>query len=219
MGFVTKICLIFVQSTDTTLALALSAIDNETEKRIDHLVKSNPNQLSILEYSLIANTVEEKGPCNMLVFGVGRDSLLWMDLNNGGLTVFLEDDSKWLNFAKMKLTNIQAYLVKYHTQRRDWKKILLSENRNLLEIENLPEIITTTAWDIIFVDGPTGYDDNTPGRMKSIYTAAKLAQCSRNCSVFVHDCDREVEAVYSDTFLQNKNLQCELDRLRYYLFH
>lgn len=197
---------------------SLSSLDDLTEKRIVKLVESNPNQLSIREYSLIANILEEKGSCNMLVFGVGRDSTLWMELNKGGVTVFLEDDPKWLNLIKNQLTNIHAYLVKYNTKRIEWKTLLLSKNWHLLELDNLPDDVLTSTWDVILVDGPTGFDDNTPGRMKSIYTAALLAQRSSNCSVFVHDCDREVEAVYCDTFLQNGNFLWEVDRLRHYIF-
>lgn len=63
-----------------------------------------------------------------------------------------------------------------------------------------------------------GWSDAKPGRMKSIYTAAKLAHSSKDCSVFVHDCDRQVEAIYSDTFLHQKNLISMQDRLRYYYF-
>ena len=53
--------------------------------------------------------------------------------------------------------------------------------------------------------------------MKSISTASILAKNSQKCSVFVHDCDRIIESVYCDFFLQNKNLYLEVDRLRYYI--
>ena len=80
----------------------------------------------------------------------------------------------------------------------------------------LPKEIAQNKWDIIFVDAPEGWSDEKPGRMKSIYTAAKLASLSKDCIVFVHDCDRKVEDVYSNRFLKEENLILTQDRLRYY---
>jgi hypothetical protein len=71
----------------------------------------------------------------------------------------------------------------------------------------LPDGIEKAAWDIILVDGPRGDGDQFPGRMKSIYLASQLV--SKSGSVFVHDCDREVEGVYAQTFLGNENLRAE----------
>ncbi|MBC6479828.1 MAG: hypothetical protein GDA56_20655 [Hormoscilla sp. GM7CHS1pb] len=44
---------------------------------------------------------------------------------------------------------------------------------------------------------------------------AKLASRGPT-DVFVHDCDREVEAIYSDYFLHPENLVCQVDRLQHY---
>jgi glucuronoxylan 4-O-methyltransferase len=81
---------------------------------------------------------------------------------------------------------------------------------------NLPIEIMEMKWDIIFVDGPEGWSDEKPGRMKSIFTAAQLAHQSKDCYVFVHDCDRPVEAIYSRVFLCDENLISIQERLRKY---
>ena len=170
---------------------SLQALPLEIEKSINYLVKNNPHQLSKTEYGLIAEILISKTPCNMLVFGVGRDSDLWIKLNNRGTTVFLEDNPMWLNLITQNIPEINAHLVTYNTQRNQWIDLL---NRNI-EAElllNLPKEIMETRWDIIFVDAPAGWADQTPGRMKSISTAAKLAFLSKNCNVFVHDCDVSV---------------------------
>lgn len=81
---------------------------------------------------------------------------------------------------------------------------------------SLPAFLKDIVWDIIFVDGPTGYADSTPGRIQSIYTASVLSGKSENIDVFVHDCDREVERVYCDRFFSDMKLVAEFDRLRLY---
>ena len=64
---------------------------------------------------------------------------------------------------------------------------------------DLPAIIRETKWDCIFIDAPMGMSDKpqVPGRMQSIFEASVLAD--EDTDVFVHDCDRYVENVYSKT--------------------
>ena len=40
--------------------------------------------MSEQEYRVIANAVVRRSPCNVLVFGTGYDSELWMKCNVGG---------------------------------------------------------------------------------------------------------------------------------------
>lgn len=190
------------------------SLSQEDHDCISHLVATNPSQLSVQEYSLIAETLLRKAPCNMLVFGVGMDSALWIRWNAGGTTLFLEDNKIWLKRIQKQIPNIQAYLVEYLTLRSQWKDLLTQDH--LLYME-LPQQVLETQWDIIFVDAPAGYDDTKPGRMKSIYMAALLAfQQKRPVDIFVHDCDREVEAVYCSQFLKDEHLKEAIDRLRHY---
>ena len=155
----------------------------------------------------------------MLIFGVGNDSSLWIDLNIGGTTLFLESNAYWLNHVQSQLPDINVHLVHYNTLLSDWKYLLNNKNRRLLKL-TVPEVVLDTQWDIIFVDGPEGYNDSTPGRMKSIYTTSLLAnQQNNDVHIFVHDCDRNVEAVYTDKFLQERNLKQRIDRLNYYIIN
>lgn len=189
----------------------------EYTKRIVDLVASNPGQLSVKEYSLIAETLLQKQPCNMLVFGVGRDSQMWMDLNSEGTTVFLEDNEEWVQRIQNKTPLIKIYLVKYATKCSEWRELLNISDPNALRLD-LPQVILDTPWDIIFVDAPAGYSDAMPGRMKSIYMASLLANQHHHVSdVFVHDCDRKVEALFCSKYLHDENLQGTVDKLRHYL--
>jgi uncharacterized protein (TIGR01627 family) len=106
---------------------------------------------------------------------------------------------------------ITGYLVNYSTQRKQWKELLQSPE--LLNME-LPKEIVKKKWDVILVDAPEGWEDSTPGRMKSIFVASQLAKNS--CDVFAHDCHRQVEKVYCDLFLKQENLKTEIGLLRHY---
>ena len=54
-------------------------------------------------------------------------------------------------------------------------------------------------WDVIVVDGPSGYSAFSSGRMKSIYAASQLV--APGGRVFVHDCERPVEAAFASRYL------------------
>lgn len=192
----------------------LYGLTKKQENRIKNLVKSNPRQLSVKEYTFIAEELIKKAPCNFLVFGVGRDSAMWLDLNQNGTTIFLEDNEEWLQKVRSEIPDIQAYLIHYGTTVEQWKELLSNEDRSVLNLE-LPPFVQDKKWDIIFVDGPNGNIGKT-GRMKSIYTASQFAHQYKDVHVFVHDCHRMVEKVYSSTFLFDVNLKLSLDRLRYF---
>ncbi|NEN93490.1 MAG: TIGR01627 domain-containing protein, partial [Okeania sp. SIO3H1] len=151
-------------------------------------------------------------------FGVGKDSLLWLGVNRGGKTLFLEDDKDWLNQVKVGCENsIEAYLVEYGTRVYLWKSLLeeYSQGNDCL-LMVLPEKVLLTKWDFILVDAPAGYSEEKPGRMKSIYMAAKLAMESGNTDIFIHDCDREVENIYSDYFFDKGYLINQVHQLKHY---
>jgi len=175
----------------------------------------NGIQMTARQLQLIMKAIQKKAPCKFLVFGLGNDSVFWSLLNQGGETVFLEDNPVWFHKITKRTPEITAYLVVYDTLRKDWKRLL--ESPSLLEV-SLPEAIKEQDWDIVLVDAPAGYDDNTPGRMKSIYTASKLVKNAGD--VFVHDCNREIEDIFCNNFLKEENLTSEIKspigNLRYY---
>jgi hypothetical protein len=63
----------------------------------------------------------------------------------------------------------------------------------------LPPAVRRSGWDVILVDGPPGHREDLPGRMKSIYEASRLA--AHGAKIFVHDCDRPIEAAFADRYL------------------
>lgn len=162
-------------------------------------------QLSVEQLTLIATTVKAKKHCKLLIFGMGNDSAFWSKLNRNGMTVFIEDSEKWHRRITERVPGLTSILVRYNTRITDWEKLL--ETPSLLEM-TLPDEVETVAWDVILVDAPDGSNERTPGRMKSIVLASRLA--ANRGTVFVHDCEREVEDAYCNRFLKEENLAAEI---------
>ncbi|MGL4498988.1 MAG: class I SAM-dependent methyltransferase [Planktothrix sp.] len=181
------------------------------------LVEQNQGQLSFEEYAYITDVVSAKHPGNFLIFGVGKDSELWIEVNKNGRTVFIEDNKTWLNEALKNNPEIEAYCVEYGIIRKNWLNLLIAYNQgnDCLSL-TLPDSVLQTQWDFIFVDAPAGYADETPGRMKSIYMASQLGAMHGKTDIFVHDSDRLVENIYAGYFLRIENFITEVDKLKHY---
>lgn len=184
------------------------------DRAIDELVVANPHQLSRSEYRYLAELIRARREARLLVFGVGRDSPLWLWVNRGGRTVFLESSARWARTVAERIPGIPICPVRYGTRRSRWQELLEGDPAEL-RLE-LPPAITETTWDVIFVDAPTGYDDRCPGRMKSIYAASELARHRDAVDVVVHDCDRPVERAFCDRFFGDDVLVRCFDRTRHY---
>jgi uncharacterized protein (TIGR01627 family) len=172
---------------------------------------TNSIQLDRYEMKAVAAAIKKKASCRFLIFGAGNDSLFWTMLNRRGITVFLEDDQSWLRKVSQRHPGLDIIQVDYETERRQWQDLLASPESLHMQ---LPDRILDERWDVVLVDGPAGWKDDTPGRMKSIHMASRLATADGD--VFVHDCERQVEQVYCDRFLGRKNLAGEIGPLRHY---
>lgn len=184
------------------------------DEDLRELVRSNPGQGSFEEYQYLRELIRRKAPCNLLVFGVGRDSKFWLDANPGGRTEFVEHEPEWIQRTREALPGVTVHQVTYDTVRTQWRRLLRRQDR--LFMEDLPNTVLATAWDVIFVDSPQGGSRRRPGRMKSIYTAAVLARRGTDVDVLVHDCDRPVEQAYSDRFLGPERMQRQIRTLRHF---
>ena len=185
-----------------------------SDAAIRTLIESNPGQATFEEYKLLHDVVMARAPCNVLVFGVGRDSPLWIDANVGGRVVFLEDVAEWAVFARNAVPGIVVHDVRYGALRQFmWP--LLRHFEWALFMSDLPSEVLETAWDVILVDAPRGTRWYRPGRMKSVYTAAVLGARS-GADVFVHDCLRRVERESSDRFLRPGRLVAQAGSMRHY---
>jgi len=162
--------------------------------------------LSTKQLKTIATTVQKKAPCKLLVFGLGNDSVFWSSINRNGTTVFIEDNPLWFRKITGRSKDLKVFVVDYKTQRKDWK--ILLESPSMLHM-TLSDEVETVRWDVILIDAPEGWNDESPGRMKSICLSSRLIGDSGD--IFVHDCNRDVEDVYCNTFLKKENLVREID--------
>lgn len=135
------------------------------------LAKRSSGQMSADEYAAVGHAIAVVAPATIVVFGAGRDSPLWVRINEGGRTIFLEDDKRWLPKVG------EAHLVAYPTKG---------------EIAGLPPWFGDLEPRLVLVDGPKGYRPEHPGRSASIRVAASARTLS-GCVVLVHDCHRDAE--------------------------
>lgn len=142
------------------------------------------------QYLRIVAEILQHAPANVLVFGSGRDTELYLLANPGGRTVVLEDNPKWLK--SIEHLNCEAFLVTYTTR--------LDEGflENCPWPDGVPDEVSEQKWDIVLVDAPRGYG-RYPGRQQSILLASELAATTG--VVFVHDYQREMEHLCSNRLL------------------
>lgn len=163
--------------------------------RIAALVADNPQQMTIAEYSAVAEELARRRGCKLLVFGCGNDSPLWAELNAGGFTLFVEDCPDWASRVEAKLPAGDQVEVVTH----DYGTFVAQYAEDLDRIAlgwsppSLPPAVWRSAWDVILIDGPAGFRDDLPGRVVPIHAAAML-QKNPGWRVFVHDVDRPLES-------------------------
>ena len=167
-------------------------------KRLGHI------QLQVPELAIIIRTIRAYPGCRLLVFGLGNDTPLWLQVNRRGTTVFLEDYDEWFTRITEKYPQATAFKIDYPHDMTEWRE-LLDQPDEELNVE-LPDGVPLGAWDVVLVDGPRGYKEipEHKGRMSSIYMATKLVAAGGR--VFVHDADRAVEKAYAAKYLRDENL-------------
>ena len=151
---------------------------------------------------LICKQIINKGPaCNVLVFGVGGDSIIWNTVNQGH-TLFIEHDPRWARKIANQVEGIKINIYDYQTTCDPLLPIHEQPDIDVRELMRhpMPDGIEDVDWDVVLIDGPTGFDATCPGRMLPIYWTSKIIDPGR-CDVFIDDYSRPIEFTYSNRFL------------------
>lgn len=143
-----------------------------------------------------------RGSCNLLVFGVGFDSVFWANVNVGGHTVFLEYNSDWARYVHHQAPDLSIYTVNLQTQldHNDDRYLSMDTWKNLtLRVYGINASIDvlSTSWDVIIIDGPA--KEYSTGRITALYSGVELVRPAHALTV-VDDCERPLVRKYADLF-------------------
>ncbi|KAK4339867.1 hypothetical protein RND71_041329 [Anisodus tanguticus] len=218
--------------TSTCSSPKCNKIPSSIAKSLIHYSTSSITpQQTLKEISVTSKILDNKSPCNFLVFGLGHDSLMWHTLNYGGRTIFLEEDKAWIQQINKRFPMLESYHVTYDSKVNQ-ANVLIEAGKGpecttiadprysmcQLALKGLPSEIYDTKWDLIMVDAPTGYYEDAPGRMTAIYTAGMMARNREEgeTHVFVHDVNRDIEDKFSKEFLCDGYMKKQVGRLRHF---
>lgn len=184
-------------------------------------VKENYNPKTQLTfwtvYLLVEYIYSKNRSCNILVFGLGKDSAIWKNANKDGYTLFVEDSRKWVK--KVCGDSIDKWNVLIYKYPTNVKSSLRKFNENVKFVEEveIPEEIKNRNWDLIIIDAPNGGNSKkSPGRSIPIAWTARIV--TDNTLVIVDDYRRPLEKKYSQHFLVPKSKKNTVIRERNLLF-
>lgn len=138
---------------------------------------------------------------NVLIFGCGNDSPMWRAMNEGGRTLFVEDNPSWLSRTRDRFPDLEIASISYGETTVESSFPI---REDALARVPIPDVLTSSAWDVILVDGPMGFKPGDTGRSLSIYWTSRIM--NENTQVFVDDYERALEKAYADRFVRSRRL-------------
>lgn len=176
-------------------------------------IGGQPNSCTHEEYHAFARRVRAMAPCRLLVFGVGRDSAAWIEVNAGGTTLFLENNPEWIGNVGARIggaAHIRA--VTYQQPYEEWEAGGL--RADCIALPELDDPPFDASWDAVFVDAPWG---PTFGRHQSTHAATRAV--APGGLVALHDCEREREQTVCRLVLEARGFRLEEEAGRLRIYH
>ncbi|KAG6417497.1 hypothetical protein SASPL_119678 [Salvia splendens] len=230
----------FIATRDTTAAAPSPLPDPISDALLYYASANATPTMSPAEIHSVYSVLRRcSAPCNLLVFGLTQESLLWNSLNHRGRTVFVDEYAFGVTRFEKRHPWVEAYDVRFSTKVRDLRSLIEDFKREVdgecrplqnllysdcqLAVNDLPNYMYDVGWDVIVIDGPSGYSPDTPGRMASIFSAGVMARTrggeggGGGTHVFVHEMTREVESVCTELFLCRENLVETVDMLGHFV--
>lgn len=137
----------------------------------------------------------------MLVFGLGYDSELWYNITNFN-TFFVEDDIDYINMN----TNIpKSHIIYYNYKNINVEKSFHMTDTQIAEYEIPEQLLANAPFDVIFIDGPKGYNNLCSGRLLPIYWSSKFLS-KQNTIIYVDDCNRQLEKYCIAKYFSTKDI-------------
>ena len=151
---------------------------------IENMIDPIVCQMHKKAYSLICRIMWELAPGNVLVFGLGADSVWYIASNYKGRTVFIENDAEWIQKVHEDgLTRGgEVYHYRYDTKVSNAEKYLRELDPAVLDMTvdgQLPANVTDSRiyWDLVLIDAPKGKNEDSPGRMKACVLVVCVGLC------------------------------------------
>jgi hypothetical protein len=160
---------------------------------------------------VLLDIVEEiqKPNKKVLVFGLGYDSKIWYYANNEKNIWFLESNKEYIN--------LNPYIEKKYIIHHEFTNINVVKSFTLTpsDIEKYPipqELLKNAPYDIILIDGPTGYNNLQPGRLLPFYWSSKYLS-NQNTIFYIDDTERKLETYCFNKYFNNVKILRKFYRL------
>ena len=167
----------------------------------------SPHQMSLHEYVEITHVINQRSPCNVLIYGLGNDSDLYMKINPEGNNIFVETDREWIQKASKK---VPVDNIIHHVFQTSVKQSLENKCTSTYILSNYLHLYD---WNVIIVDGPRGWRNDMMGREIPIRESSYiLKNINSSVDVFVHDVDRPLEKMACDIYFPSTANKSSYDR-------
>jgi hypothetical protein len=142
----------------------------------------------------------------MLVFGLGYDSKMWYENNKN--TFFIENNDEYIKLNEQDIPLLNIIKCDYTTT----CKTSMSLTDEQIHKFKIPESLVNLApFDIIIIDGPTGYDENTPGRLIPCFWSTLLSK--KGTIIYIDDSSRALEGWCIQKYYKNNVHKIFTERL------